>query len=130
MTRVLILAGDAVEALELFYPYYRLKEEGFEVEVAGPKKDVLYTVVHDFEPGWTTYTEKKGYRFIWIDKKFSEVDPEEYDGLVIPGGRMPEYIRLDNDVERIVKDFFEKNKPVAAICHGALLLTFLGVQLT
>ena len=76
MPRVLILAGDAVEALELFYPYYRLREEGFEVHVAGPKKDVLYTVVHDFEPSWTTYTEKKGYRFVWVEEKFDEVEPE------------------------------------------------------
>ncbi len=60
MKKILILAGDAVEAQEIFYPYYRLKEEGFEVKVAGPKKEPLYTVVHDFEPGWTTHTEKPG----------------------------------------------------------------------
>ncbi len=124
--KVLILAGDAVEALEIFYPYYRLLEEGFDVEVAGPKKP-LFTVVHDFEPGWTTYSEKLGYRFQWVAKKFSEVNPEEYDGLVIPGGRAPEYIRLEPDVSRIVKHFFETNKPVAAICHGVQLLTHLGL---
>lgn len=127
MVKVLILAGDAVEALEIFYPYYRLKEEGIEVDVAGPKKDYLQTVVHDFEPGWTTYSEKLGYRFIWIDKTFKEVDPGEYDGLIIPGGRAPEYIRLDGDVERIVRHFFDEGKPVAAICHGVQLLTFTGV---
>jgi protease I len=127
MKRILILAGDAVEAQEIFYPYYRLKEEGFEVKVAGPKKDFLQTVVHDFEPGWTTYSEKLGYRFPWVDLTFKEVNPEEFDGLVIPGGRAPEYIRLDKDVENIVKHFFDNDKPVAAICHGPLLLTYLGL---
>jgi len=127
MKKVLILAGDAVEAQEIFYPYYRLKEEGFEVKVAGPKKDYLQTVVHDFEPGWTTYSEKLGYRFTWIDLTFDEVNPEEFDGLVIPGGRAPEYIRLDDNVKRIVKHFFEVNKPIAAICHGPLLLTAYGL---
>lgn len=125
--KVLILAGDAVEAQEIFYPYYRVKEAGLEVDVAGPKKEPLYTVVHDFEPGWTTYSEKPGYRFPWVTKKFSEVDPGEYDGLIIAGGRAPEYIRLDKDVQRIVKHFFETGKPVAAICHGVQLLTFLGL---
>lgn len=125
--KVLILAGDAVEAQEIFYPYYRLKEAGVEVDVAGPKKDVLFTVVHDFEPGWTTYSEKPGYRFPWVAKEFGEVDPKEYDGLVIPGGRAPEYIRLDNEVQNIVRHFFDEEKPVAAICHGVQLLTFLGL---
>jgi protease I len=121
--RVLIVAGDAVEAQELFYPYWRLKEEGFEVHVAAPTKKVLMTVVHDFEPGWETYTEKPGYRFVWVDKEFKEVNPEDYDGLVIPGGRAPEYIRLNEDLERIVRHFMEKRKPLAAICHGPLILT-------
>ena len=125
--RVLIVAGDAVEAQELFYPYWRLKEEGFEVHVAAPTKKTLMTVVHDFEPGWETYTEKPGYRFGWVDKEFKEVNPEEYDGLVIPGGRAPEYIRLNPDLERIVRHFMDAKKPVAAICHGPLLLTGYGM---
>ncbi len=127
MTKVLIIAGDAVEALELFYPYFRLKEEGFEVDVAAPSKKVLYTVVHDFEPGVETYTEKPGYRFGWVAKSFKEVNPEEYDGLVIPGGRAPEYIRTYPELEGIVKHFFEKGKPVAAICHGPLVLAAYGL---
>ena len=121
--KVLIVAGDAVEAQELFYPYWRLKEEGLDVHVAAPSKKTLMTVVHDFEPGWETYTEKPGYRFGRVDKEFKEVDPSEYDGLLIPGGRAPEYIRLSQDLERIVRYFFEANKPVAAICHGPLILT-------
>lgn len=127
MVRVLIVAGDAVEAQEIFYPYWRLREEGFEVHVAAPSKKTLFTVVHDFEPGWETYTEKPGYRFGWVDKSFEEVNPEEYDGLVIPGGRMPEYVRLDPNLEKIVRHFFEKNKPVAAICHGPQILSAHGL---
>jgi len=126
--KVLIIAGDGVEAQEIFYPYYRLKEEGFDVIVAAPtKKDVLFTVVHDFEPGWETYTEKPGYRFLWVNVAFKDVKPEEYDGLVIPGGRAPEYIRTYPELERIVRYFFETNKPVAAICHGPLVLTAYGL---
>ena len=128
MVKVLIIAGDGVEAQEIFYPYWRLKEEGFEVHVAAPsKKEALFTVVHDFEPGWETYTEKPGYRFVWIDKAFKDVNPEEYDGLVIPGGRAPEFIRTYPELEKIVKHFFEKNKPVAAICHGPLVLNAYGL---
>ncbi|WP_290596288.1 MULTISPECIES: DJ-1/PfpI family protein [unclassified Archaeoglobus] len=127
MKKVLIVGGDAVEALEIFYPYYRLKEEGFEVHVAAPTKKELHTVVHDFEEGWETYTEKPGYLFRWVDKSFAEVDPKEYDGLFIPGGRAPEYIRNYPELEKIVKHFFEANKPVAAICHGPQILTAYGL---
>jgi len=121
--KVLIVAGDAVEAQELFYPYWRLKEEGFEVHVAAPKKKVLFTVVHDFEPGIETYTEKPGYRFPWVDLEYKDVKPDEYDGLFIPGGRAPEYMRTDEELRRIVEHFIKNNKPIAAICHGPLVLT-------
>lgn len=117
--KVLMLAGDAVEALEVYYPYYRLLEEGYEVTLAGPSKKKLQTVVHDFT-GWDTYKETPGY-LIEANAAFSEVDPSEFDGLVIPGGRAPEYIRLDPKVQTIVKHFFEENKPVAAICHASLI---------
>jgi len=127
LVRVLIVAGDAVEAQEIFYPYWRLKEEGFEVHVAAPTKKTLYTVVHDFEPGIETYTEKPGYRFGWVDFAFKDVKPEDYDGLIIPGGRAPEYIRTYPELEAIVRHFFEKDKPVAAICHGPLVLTAYGL---
>jgi len=119
--RILILGGDAAEALEILYPYFSLLEEGWVVHVAAPKKDVIHTVVHDFEPGWDTYTEKLGY--LWrADLTFEEVKPEEYDGLVIPGGRLPEYIRLNSSVVEIVRHFLTTGKPVAAICHAPLVL--------
>jgi protease I len=128
MPKVLIVAGDAVEAQELFYPYWRLKEGGIEVAVAAPsKKDALFTVVHDFEPGWETYTEKPGYRFVWVDLAYKDVKPEEFDGLIIPGGRAPEYMRTYPELEPIVRHFFETNKPVAAICHGSLVIGGYGL---
>lgn len=116
---VLIVAGDAVEALEVYYPYYRLLEEGYHVTIAAPKKKKLNTVVHDFAD-WDTYVEKQGY-LIEAHAAFADIDPSQYDGLVIPGGRAPEYIRLDADLQRIVRHFFEANKPIAAICHASLI---------
>jgi len=128
MSKVLILTGDAVEAQEIFYIFWRLKEEGVDVTVAAPsKKDALFTVVHDFEPGWETYTEKPGYRFTWVDAACKDVKPEEFDGLIIPGGRAPEYVRTYPEVEAIVKHFFEANKPVATLCHGPLVITGYGL---
>jgi protease I len=125
--KILIIAGDAAEALEIFYPYFRLKEEGWIVDVAAPTKKPVRTVVHDFED-WETYTEKPGYRFIWVNKSLSEVDPSEYDGLVIPGGRMPEYVRVvaENHLKRILDHFFTHKKPIAVICHGPQILAAFG----
>ncbi|GIP41427.1 protease [Paenibacillus sp. J31TS4] len=122
-TKILLLAGDAVEALEIYYPYYRVLEEGYEAVIASPKKKVLRTVIHDFE-GWDTYTEKPGYQ-LESHIAFADVDPSDYAGLVIAGGRAPEYIRLDENIPRIVGHFFETNKPVGAICHAALVLGVL-----
>ena len=105
--KVLFLIGPEFEDIEFYYPYYRLIEEGYVVEVAGPSREPVQG--------------KKGYR-VKPDKAFSEVDPDEYDGLVLPGGRGPERIRVYEEVRRIVKRFFEKGKPVAAICHGPQVL--------
>jgi protease I len=126
--KVLVLTGDAAEALEVFYPYYRLLEEGYEAVIASPKKKVLRTVVHDFE-NWDTYTEKPGYQ-LESHVSFEEVDPASFDGLILPGGRAPEYIRLDPNVPRIITHFFEANKPVGAICHAVLVLSAAKVDLS
>jgi protease I len=126
MTKILMLAGDAAESLEVMYPYQRLLEEGYEVEIAGPSKKKLQFVVHDFVDGYDTYTEKPGYTWP-ADLAFSDVKPEEYIALVIPGGRAPEYIRNDPDVLRIIKHFFADQKPVAQICHAPLVLAAAGV---
>jgi protease I len=126
MSKVLMLAGDAAESLEVMYPYQRLLEEGYEVDIAGPSKKKLQFVVHDFVDGFDTYTEKPGY--IWeADLAFSDVDPSDYVALVVPGGRAPEYIRNDPDVQRIIQHFFTDEKPVAQLCHASLALAAAGV---
>ena len=126
MPRVLIMTGDGAESLEVMYPYQRLREEGYTVDIAAPTKKVLQTVVHDFEPGFDTYTEKKGYR-VEADVAFKDVDPDGYVGVVIPGGRAPEYIRNDPDFVRIVRHFFDREVPVAQLCHAPLALAAAGV---
>jgi len=124
--KVLILTGDAAESLEVMYPYQRLREEGYEVHIAAPSKKKLHFVVHDFEPGYDTYTEKPGYSWD-ADVAFADVDPSQYAAMVVPGGRAPEYIRNHPDCLRIVRDFFEKEKPVAQLCHAPLVLMAAGV---
>jgi len=124
--KILILTGDAAETLEVFYPYQRLLEAGYEVHIAAPDKKKLQFVVHDFVDGFDTYTEKLGHT-LDADLAFRDVDPTEYLAVVIPGGRAPEYIRNDDDAKRIVRHFFDLNAPVAALCHGPLLLAAAGV---
>ena len=124
--KVLILTGDAAESLEVMYPYQRLLEEGYDVEIAAPSKKKLHFVVHDFEPGFDTYTEKPGYSWD-ADLAFADVDPADYVALVIPGGRAPEYLRNNPDFQRIVRAFFDKQQPVAHICHAPLALAAAGV---
>jgi protease I len=126
MSKVLILTGDAAESLEVMYPYQRLLEEGYEVHIAGPSKKKLQFVVHDFVDGYDTYTEKPGYTWD-ADLAFADVDPADYVALVVPGGRAPEYIRNDADVQRIIRHFFGERKPVAQICHAPLALATAGV---
>ena len=126
MPKILILTGDAGESLEVLYPYQRLREEGYEVDVAAPTKKRLQFVVHDFVEGFDTYTEKPGYTWP-ADLAFADVDPEDYVALVIPGGRAPEYIRNNPDCQRIIRHFFTGEKPVAHICHAPLALAAAGV---
>src|SRR5215204_7142543 len=92
MLRILLITVDAWEAQEIYYAKYRLEEEGWHVDIAALEKRAFLSVVHDFEPGFDTYTEKPGYR-VQADLGFDDVDPTAYDGLVLPGGRAPEYLR-------------------------------------
>jgi protease I len=127
MPKVLMLTGDAAESLEVMYPYQRLREEGYEVDIAAPSKKKLQFVVHDFEDGFDTYTEKPGYTWE-ADLAFADVDPSDYAALVVPGGRAPEYIRTDPDFKRIVEHFFSDDpKPVAQLCHAPVALAAAGV---
>jgi protease I len=126
MAKILILTGDAAESLEVLYPYQRLKEEGYQVDIAAPSKKKLQFVVHDFVEGYDTYTEKPGYTWP-ADMAFAEVNPADYVAMVVPGGRAPEYIRNDPNFQRIVKHFFQEDKPVAQLCHAPLALASAGV---
>ncbi|SMD22575.1 DJ-1/PfpI family protein [Kibdelosporangium aridum] len=126
MARVLVLTADAAEELDSMYPVFRLREGGHEAVVAAPSTRAVKLVVHDFEPGWDAYTEKPGHQ-LPVDLAFGQVDPEDYDALVIPGGRAPEYIRLDPDVDRIVRHFFDNGLPVGTICHGPQVPAALGL---
>jgi protease I len=126
MPKVLMLTGDAGESLEVLYPYQRLREEGYDVEIAAPTKKRLQLVVHDFVDGFDTYTEKPGYTWP-ADLAFEDVDPADYAALVVPGGRAPEYIRNDPDFQRIVRHFFDEDRPVAQLCHAPQALAAAGV---
>jgi protease I len=125
MSRILILTGDAGEAQEIYYAKFRLEEEGWEVRIAAPRKRAFLSVVHDFEPGFDTYVEKPGYR-VEADLGIDQVDPTQFDGLVLPGGRAPEYLRNRPQAVAIVRHFVEAGKPIAANCHGPLLVIAAG----
>jgi protease I len=125
MLKVLILTGDAGEAQEIYYAKFRLEEEGWQVHIAAPQKRVFLSVVHDFEPGFDTYTEKPGY-LVQADLGLDDVEPEAYHGLVLPGGRAPEYLRNRPKAVAVVRHFLEARKPIAANCHGPLLVLAAG----
>jgi protease I len=110
MARILILTGDAGESQEIFYAKYRLEEEGWQVDIVAPQKRVFLSVVHDFEPGFDTYTEKPGYR-VEADLGIDEVEPGAYDALILPGGRAPEYLRNKPKAVAITRHFIEAGKP-------------------
>lgn len=123
--KILLLTGDAGEAQEIYYAKYRLEEEGWTVHIVAPKKRTFLSVVHDFEPEFDTYTEKPGYR-VEADLGVDDADPSEYDGLVLPGGRAPEYLRNRPKAVALVRHFVETQKPIAANCHGPLLVVAAG----
>ena len=125
MSQILLLTGDAGEAQEIYYAKYRLEEEGWTVHIVNTTRRVFQSVVHDFEPGWDTYTEKPGYR-VQADLGLDEVNPSAYHGLVLPGGRAPEFLRNKPKAVAIVRHFVESGKPIAANCHGPLLVIAAG----
>lgn len=126
--KILMLAGDYGEDYEIMVPFQTLLAVGHTVHAVCPGKkagDHVKTAIHDFE-GAQTYSEKPGHNFS-LNASFDEVKPEDYDALLIPGGRAPEYLRLNPRVLEIVRHFFAANKPVAAVCHGAQILAAAGV---
>ncbi len=121
--KLLMLVGDFVEDYEVMVPFQALQMVGHTVHAVCPGKTAgerVRTAIHDFE-GDQTYTEKPGHNFA-LNADFSSVDPAQYDGLVIPGGRAPEYLRLNEQVLAMVRHFASCDKPIAAICHGAQIL--------
>ena len=126
--KILMLVGDFVEDYEVMVPFQALQMVGHTVHAVCPDKksgDAVRTAVHDFE-GDQTYSEKPGHNFT-LNASFDEIKGEDYDALVVPGGRAPEYIRLNDKVLEVVRHFGEAEKPIAAICHGAQVLAAAGV---
>ena len=126
--KILFLVGDYAEDYEVMIPFQALMMVGHTVHTVCPDKragEKIRTSIHDFE-GDQTYTEKRGHDFT-LNATFSTVDPASYDALMIPGGRAPEYLRINPKVLKIVRHFAEAKKPIAAICHGVQVLTAAGV---
>jgi protease I len=126
--RILMLVGDYVEDYEVMVPYQMLLMVGHTVHAVCPGKrsgDQVRTAIHDFE-GDQTYSEKRGHNF-GVNADFDAVDPDAYDALVIPGGRAPEYLRLNQRLIEIVRQFASAGKPIASICHGQQILAAAGV---
>lgn len=126
--RLLMIVGDFAEDYETMVPFQALQMVGHTVDAVCPGKKAgqqVRTAIHDFE-GDQTYTEKRGHNFT-LNATFAEIRPEDYDGLVLPGGRAPEYLRLDPKVLEMVRHFAREKKPIAAICHAAQILSAAGV---
>ena len=126
--KILMICGDFGEDYETMVPFQALQAVGHVVHAVAPDKkagDYVLTAIHDFD-GAQTYSEKPGHRFT-LNASFADVKPEAYDALVVPGGRAPEYLRMNARVVEMTKHFLSANKPVAAICHGAQLLAATGL---
>lgn len=126
--KILQIVGDYAEDYEVMVPFQALQMVGHSVDAVCPEKkkgEKVRTAIHDFE-GDQTYSEKRGHDFT-LNATFSDINPDQYDALVISGGRAPEYLRLNPQVLEIVRYFFDADKPVAAVCHGPQLLTAAGV---
>ncbi len=126
--KLLLLAGDFVEDYEIMVPFQALQMLGYQVDAVCPGKkkgEQVRTAIHDFE-GDQTYSEKRGHNFT-LNAAFEEIDAAGYVGLVSPGGRAPEYLRLNEQVLEVIRHFAREGKPIAALCHGPQLLAAAGV---
>ena len=124
--KILIITGDGGESYETLYAVHRFQEAGYDARVAAPSKKRLHLVMHDFEPGWDTYREAPGYA-LESHLTFNEVVADEYEGVVLIGGRAPEYLRNDRRVVAILQEFDRKGKWLFSICHGIQLLAAAGL---
>ena len=125
-TTILIITGDGGECYETLYAVHRFREAGYEPRIAAPSRKRLHLVIHDFEPGWDTYVERPGYQ-VESDLSFDDVRVDDYDAVLVLGGRAPEYLRNDARVLRIVREFDQRGKWVFAICHGVQVLVTAGL---
>ena len=126
MPNILIVTGDAGESYEALYAVHRFREEEWRTTVAAPSARRLHLVMHDFEPGWDTYVERPGYGLA-AELAFEQVVVDDYDAILILGGRAPEYLRNDRRLLDIVREFDAQQKWIFAICHGAQVLAAAGL---
>jgi deglycase len=124
--KILIVTGDAGESYETWFAVHRFQEAGYETRVAAPSKKRLHLVMHDFEPGWDTYREAPGYG-MESDLTFGEVVVDEYEAIVLIGGRAPEYLRNDGRLIALIREFDRQGKWLFSICHGVQLLAAAGL---
>ena len=124
--KVLIVIGDAAEALDTLYPFFRIKEAGYEAVVAAPEKRLYHLVMHEIPSGWDITREGPSYHLA-SDIDFAGVDPSDYIGLFITGGRAPEYLRYNQHLLSLTRDFFKSDKPVASVCHGVEIIAAADV---
>lgn len=126
MKRILILTGDGGEGYEAWYAIHRMREAGYTAVVAAPTQKRLHLVMHDFEPGWDTYVERPGYG-LNADVAVADVSANDFDALMIIGGRAPEYLRHNQNVISLVRSFDAQEKWLFAICHGIQVLNAADV---
>jgi protease I len=130
MPKIFVPIGDATEAMDTFYPYFRLQEDGFEPVVAGPEARLYHTVLHEIPPDssvpWDITQERPGY-FIKASLAFRDAKGADFAGAFVSGGRAPEYIRYNQDLLRVMREIHAAGKPIACVCHGIEILTAAGI---
>ena len=126
MAKILLPIGDAAETMDTLYAYYRLREAGYQVDVAGPERRTYAMVLHEIPPGWDITQETPGYH-LSADIAFSDIKEEEYAGIFLTGGRAPEYIRYDPHLMRAVRHFMDAEKPICSVCHGIEIAASAGI---
>ena len=125
-SKILLVIGDAAEVLDTLYPWMRIQEAGYQMVVAAPEVCTYSLVQHERPEGWDITRETSGY-LIQSDIAFKDINPEDYAGLLISGGRAPEYIRYDEDLLSAVRWMVEAGRPVGSVCHGIEVLAMAGV---
>ena len=128
--KVLMPIGDATEAMDTLYPFFRIAEDGFEVVVAGPEARLYHMCLHEVPPNpnvpWDITEERPGYH-IQAEIAFKDMNPDDYVGMFVSGGRAPEYLRYDQDLMRVTRALHEAGKPIAVVCHGIEIVSAAGI---